>query len=84
MQGLTFPSPEGGITEPRIVLSGSREMMIEKHQGLFSYETHSIRVRLAGGILTVKGKGLTIAYFGVQDMQIRGKIECIQMDGDER
>lgn len=75
---------EAGLTEHRIVICGSREILIEKHQGLFSYETKAIRVRLPGGILTVKGKDLVISYFGVQDMQIRGRIEGVQMDGEQQ
>ena len=82
MQRIPILPSGNGVSEPRAVLSGTRELLIERHQGLFSYETKCIRVRLPNGILTVKGSDLVIAYFGVEDLQIQGKIESIAMDGD--
>lgn len=67
---------------PRIILNGRKEMTVQQHCGLFSYETRLIRIRTAEGILGVRGKDLVISFFGVQDMQIRGMIESLQMDGD--
>lgn len=59
---------------PRAVLTGRDEVLIEGHTGLFSYETKCIRVRTKAGLWTVTGEGLTIDFFGAQDLLIRGKV----------
>ena len=76
-----FP-PETVGKMPRIVLTGDRELLVEQHKGLFSYDTDRIRIRTTRGLLTVTGEKLTIVYFGTQDLLISGKMFCMQLESD--
>ena len=67
---------------PRIILTGREEMLVERHSGLFSYESRCIRLRTALGLLTVTGERLVISHFGAQDVLIRGRVDALQMDGE--
>ncbi len=67
---------------PRIVMTGTEEVLVERHSGLFSYETRCIRLRTALGLLTVTGEGLVISHFGAQDALIRGRVRALQVDGE--
>lgn len=84
MQGFSFAPLEVRSDNPRVVLSGQEEALIEQHRGLFSYETGCVRVRVKDGILAVTGEKLVIAHFGAQDLLIRGKISVVALEGLER
>ncbi len=74
---------EGNSKETRAVVTGRKEVLIEGHSGLFSYETACIRVRSKIGIWTVAGKNLIIEYFGTEDVLIKGVVNSIMIDGDQ-
>lgn len=59
-------------------------MILEQHTGLFSYETTRIRVRTAAGMWMVTGENLVIDFFGVRDLRIKGRIDGIEISGEER
>ncbi|MBQ9264241.1 MAG: YabP/YqfC family sporulation protein [Clostridia bacterium] len=82
MHLLSFAPPQVRTDTPRTVLTGREELLIEQHTGLFSYETKCIRIRTKEGLWTVTGENLVIAYFGVQDMLIKGKIASVSISGD--
>ena len=73
--------PEIAQGQTPVVITGRDEVLLEGHGGLFSYETKNIRVRTQAGILQVTGENLTIDYFGVQDMLIRGQVDGVQYSG---
>ena len=76
-------APEEVIMDtPRIILTGREEVLVERHGGLFSYESRCIRLRTSMGILTVTGEGLVISHFGAQDALIRGQVDGLRMDGE--
>lgn len=83
MKMQAFQIPNGAIRtdQPRIVLSGREELIIQRHTGLFSYETKCIRIRTKGGLVTVTGENLVIEYFGLEDLLIRGRVDTIGVDG---
>lgn len=81
MHGFSLAPREVQSRQPRIVLSGREEVLIEQHAGLFSYDTGCIRIRTKAGMVTVAGENLVISFFGIQDVLIRGKVESIAMDG---
>ena len=74
MREYQIAPPHVAGNVPRAVLTGREEVLIEGHTGLFSYETKCIRVRTEAGLWTVEGEGLTIDFFGAQDLLIRGRI----------
>lgn len=80
MHGFSLAPREVQSHQPRMVLTGGEEMLIEQHAGLFSYETKCIRIRTKTGLVTVKGENLVIAFFGTEDLLIRGKVEQITLE----
>ena len=68
--------------ESRALLTGRREVIIEGHRGLFSYETRCIRVRCRQGLWTVTGEGLFIDHFGPEDLLIRGSVHAVALEGE--
>lgn len=67
------------LHQPRMILFGRERLLIEQHQGLFSYETHCVRVRTKAGTVKISGEGLVISFFGTDDMQIEGNIENVML-----
>ncbi|MBR1585549.1 MAG: YabP/YqfC family sporulation protein [Clostridia bacterium] len=82
MHLLSFAPPQVRSDCPRLVMTGRDEVLIEQHTGLFSYETKCIRVRTRDGLWTVTGEKLVIAYFGVRDLLIQGKIDGVSVSGE--
>lgn len=80
MRLLSFAPPEVRGNMPRVVVSGREEVLIEQHTGLFSYETKCVRVRTRAGLMTVTGEELVIAYFGVEDLLIQGRVAGVSID----
>ena len=68
--------------ESRVLWTGLREVIIEGHRGLFSYETRCIRVRCRAGLWTVTGEGLFIDHFGPEDLLIRGSVRAVALEGE--
>ena len=68
--------------ESRALWTGRREVIIEGHRGLFSYETRCIRVRCRQGLWTVTGEGLFIEHFGPEDLLIRGSVHAVALEGE--
>ncbi len=73
---------EGAEGESRALWTGRREVIIEGHRGLFSYETRCIRVRCRDGLWTVTGDGLYIDHFGPEDLLIRGSVRAVALEGE--
>ncbi len=68
--------------ESSALWTGRREVIIEGHRGLFSYETRCIRVRCRQGLWTVTGEGLFIDHFGPEDLLIRGSVHAVALEGE--
>ena len=69
--------------ESRALWTGRREVIIEGHRGLFSYETRCIRVRCQKGLWTVTGEGLYFDHFGPEDLLIRGSVHAVSLEGED-
>ena len=67
---------------PRIVLTGREKVLVERHSGLFSYESGCVRLRTGMGLVTVTGEKLIISHFGAEDVLIRGRVDGLKMDGE--
>ena len=73
---------ESAAGESRALWTGRREVIIEGHRGLFSYETRCIRIRCREGLWTVTGDGLFIDHFGPEDLLIRGSVHAVTLEGE--
>ena len=83
LNDLKLLPPETVGKTPRIVLTGDCEPLIEQHRGLYSYDTHLIRVRTNRGLVSVTGEKMTIVYFGARDLLISGRITGICLESDQ-
>lgn len=63
---------------PRITMVGSREMLIENHKGLISYDTEQIRISLARGYIEIVGDVLQIKYITQDELCINGSIQSFR------
>ena len=59
-------------SEVRIV--GGRACFIAGHKGLYSVSEGVVVVRMAGGLLSVTGKGLTVDYADGSEISVSGEI----------
>ena len=82
MRGSEIVPAERWTGESRALWTGRREVIIEGHRGLFSYETRCIRVRCREGLWTVTGDGLFIDHFGPEDLLIRGSVHAVALEGE--
>ena len=81
---LSDLAPEEGAGDmPRIILTGREKVLVERHGGLFSYESSCIRLRTGIGLLTVTGEKLIISHFGAEDVLIRGRVDGLKVDGEK-
>lgn len=70
--------PEATSHTSRIVLTDASHLLIEQHEGLFSYDDNCIRVRLHERMLTVSGLRLCIRQFSADDICIQGEIHALE------
>ena len=74
---------ETALHQARMILFGREKLLIEQHHGLYSYETHCVRVRIGAGLTKITGEGLVITFFGTEDMQIEGRISEITLTEEQ-
>lgn len=67
----------------RVVILGRQQALVEKHRGLISYETDSIRFRVKGGQVHIKGRDLVITSFGTYDAMVQGTVEEVHLPEGE-
>lgn len=63
---------------PRIELVGSRELYIQRHAGILAYSELNIDVNTTGGVLRVKGSGLTLNAMTAEEVRIGGEIASLE------
>ena len=65
------------VGEPRVVIKGREEALIERHRGLLAYDPRCVRARCGAYEVRVDGESLTIPFFGLEDMIVAGKIASV-------
>ena len=78
-KNLLFP-PEAVSDVSRIILTGEDRLLIERHKGLFSYDSQCIRLRIGRKILSILGEQLVIHRFGTDEICIRGTIRSLEFE----
>lgn len=63
---------------PRLEMVGSRQMYLEHHSGILSYEMNRIDINTPGGILRLNGEGLTILAMTAGELRIGGDIQSME------
>lgn len=74
-----FDLPEDVVAGlPRLELIGTRQLYLERHQGILSYDEAVIDVNTSGGILRVEGERLSLLAMTAEELRIGGTILRIE------
>ena len=74
-----FDLPEDVVAGlPRLEMIGSRQLYLERHQGILSYNETVIDVNTSGGILRVEGERLSLLAMTAEELRIGGTILRIE------
>ncbi len=65
------------VNEPKIEMSGNREIIIDGCKGVVEYSENSIKLNLGETVLTLSGNGLIINSFDSSIVVITGQISDI-------
>ena len=66
--------------EPRIVITGFNEMIIENFKGILEYEEFFVRINTHIGIVSINGLGLNLENMSNDDIRVTGQIESIDLE----
>lgn len=74
-----FDLPEDVVAGlPRLELIGTRQLYLERHEGILSYNEAVIDVNTCGGILRVEGERLSLLAMTAEELRIGGSILRIE------
>ncbi|MGG5462650.1 sporulation protein YqfC [Clostridium sp. B9] len=60
--------------EPKIVVYGKNEIVIENHKGIESFQSDEIRINSNLGIIKISGLNLEIRFIGSETIALTGKL----------
>ena len=75
--------PEEALGAPRVVLSGRTEALIENAGAIGTYVPGLLRVRTAGGTVTMEGEDLVIRAYSRAALLVTGRIRRVTLEGRE-
>lgn len=61
-----------------LTVTGRYRILIENYKGIIEYTESRIRIQTKQCVLMVAGSDLRIAFFTDEEMQIEGRIHCIE------
>ena len=64
---------------PRLELVGDREVRIENHKGILSYDTREVDVSGGAFVIKVSGEGLELRAMTGLEVLITGRISAIEL-----
>ena len=76
---LEFPK-EVYSNEPKVVVTGFDELIIENFKGILEYEEFFVRINTYIGIININGYNLNLENMTNDDLKVRGKIESIESE----
>ena len=63
---------------PHLEMVGSRQLYVEHHTRLLSYSGEQIDVNTTGGVLRVRGEGLSLLAMTAEELRIGGSIAAVE------
>ena len=76
---LEIPNEVSG-NEPKVVITGFNELIIENYKGILEYEDFYVRVNTYIGIININGYNLKLENMTNDDIKIKGKIESFEIE----
>jgi sporulation protein YqfC len=74
---------ENASAQPLLEICGNDRIVIEYHIGILEYSPDRITVRVKFGEYSVVGKGLSLCRMYNQQLLIRGRIQSVELRGDQ-
>lgn len=66
--------------EPKIVITGFDELIIENFKGILEYEEFFVRINTYIGIININGYNLNLENLTNDDLKVKGKIESVEFE----
>lgn len=66
--------------EPKIIITGFDEMIIENFKGILEYEEFIVRINTYIGIININGYNLNLENMTNDDIKVTGKIESFDLE----
>lgn len=66
--------------QPKIVIVGFNELVIENYKGILEYEDYYIKLNTHMGILNINGFNLKLDKMTEDNLKITGRIESIDIE----
>ena len=66
--------------EPKVVITGFDELIIENFKGILEYEEFFVRINTYIGIININGYNLSLENLTNDDLKVKGKIESIEFE----
>ncbi len=66
--------------EPKIVITGFDEIVIENFKGILEYEEFFVRINTFIGIININGYNLNLENLTNDDLRVKGKIDSLEFE----
>ena len=66
--------------EPKIIIMGFNELIIENYKGILEYENFFVRISTHIGIININGFNLNLETMTNDDIRVTGKIESVELE----
>ena len=66
--------------QPKIIIIGFDELIIENFKGILEYEEYYVRIKTYIGIINLNGYGFNLENMSNDDIKVKGKIESIEFE----
>ena len=71
---------ELSTNEPKIIINGFEEILIENYKGILEYQDFFIRIKMATGLININGINLKMNEMTKDDLIITGEIEGVEFE----
>ena len=72
--------PEVYSEEPKITITGFKELILENYKGILEYEEFFASISTYIGIVNIKGKNLNLEKMTNDDIKITGNIDEVELE----
>ena len=66
--------------DPKIVVTGFDELIIENFKGILEYEEFFVTINTYIGVININGYNLNLENLTNDDLKVKGKIESIEFE----
>lgn len=63
---------------PHLEMIGTRQLFVERHRGILACGETAIDVNTDGGVLRVRGRGLSLLAMTAEEVRIGGEIAAVE------